>query len=91
MALGATASSVVGLVIRHAVRLAAAAPRSDSASFAAMWLLSSVIRLRTVALLDGAAFAAGIAVVVAATALAAYQPARGATRVDPAHALRTDG
>ena len=92
MALGATASSVVGLVIRHAVRLAGGgATIGLGIAFAAMWLLSSVIRLRTVALLDGAAFAAGIAVVVAATALAAYQPARGATRVDPAHALGTAG
>jgi predicted permease len=92
MALGATASTVVGLVVRQAVRLAGGGATSGvGVAFAAMWLLSSVIRLRTVSLLDGAAFAAGIVVVVAATALAAYQPARRATRVDPAQALRTDG
>ena len=92
MALGATASSVVGLVIRQAMRLAGGgASIGLGIAFAAMWLLSSVIRLRTVSVLDGAAFAAGIAVIVAASALAAYQPARRATRVDPAQALRTDG
>ncbi len=92
MALGATASAVVGLVVRQAVRLAGGgAIVGVGVAFAAMWLLSSVIRLRTVSVLDGAAFAAGIAVVVAATALAAYQPARRATRVDPAHALHTEG
>jgi hypothetical protein len=92
IALGATASSVVGLVIRQAMRLAGGgASIGLGIAFAAMWLLSSVIRLRTVSVLDGAAFAAGLAVIVAASALAAYQPARRATRVDPAQALRTDG
>lgn len=92
MALGATASTVVALVLRQAVRLAGGGAAIGLAiSFAAMWLLSSVIRLRTVSVLDAAAFGAGLAVVIAATALAAYQPARRATRVDPAQALRTDG
>ena len=79
-------------MVRQAVRLAGGgATVGVGVAFAAMWLLSSVIRLRTVSVVDGAAFAAGIVVVVAATALAAYQPARRATRVDPAQALRTDG
>ena len=92
MALGATASTVVALVLRQAVRLAGGGAAIGLAiSFAAMWLLSSVIRLRTVSVLDAAAFGAGLVVVIAATALAAYQPARWATRVDPAHALRTEG
>ena len=92
MALGATASAVVGLVVRQVMRLAGGgAAIGLGTAFVVMWLLSSVIRLRTVSMLDAAAFAAGIAVVVAATALAAYQPARRATRVDPARALHTDG
>ena len=92
MALGATASAVVGLVVRQAVRLSGGgATIGVGVAFAALWLLSSVIRLRTVSVLDATAFAAGIVVVLAATALAAYQPARRATRVDPALALRTDG
>ena len=92
MALGATASAVVGLVVRQAVRLAGGgATVGVGMAFAVMWLLSSVIRLRAVSVLDGAAFGAGLVVVIAATALAAYHPARRATRVDPAQALRTDG
>jgi predicted permease len=91
-ALGATAAGVVALVVRLSVRLAGGGAAAGTAvAFAAMWLLSSVIRLRTVSVLDGAAFAAGITVVLAAAALAAFQPARMATRVDPAQALRAEG
>ena len=36
------------------------------------------------------AFGAGVVVVVAAAAPAAYQPARRATRLDPSDALRAD-
>ena len=41
-------------------------------------------------LIDGVAFGAGLTLVVAAAALAAYQPARRAARVDPALTLRAD-
>jgi ABC-type lipoprotein release transport system permease subunit len=40
--------------------------------------------------LDGVAFVAGLAMVVAATGVAAYHPARRAARIDPALTLRVD-
>jgi ABC-type lipoprotein release transport system permease subunit len=56
-----------------------------------MKALSSVITLEEVSLLDATPFVAGLAAALAATALAAYQPARRATRVDPADTLRAEG
>jgi ABC-type lipoprotein release transport system permease subunit len=40
--------------------------------------------------MDGVAFAAGLAMVIGAAAIAAYAPARRAARVDPALTLRAD-
>jgi len=92
MALGATAGRVIRLVIQQCARMAGiGAVVGAAVAFAAMKTLSTVIRLQTVSLVDAVAFSAGLAVVMAATALAAYHPARRATRVDPAQALRADG
>ena len=55
-----------------------------------MQLLSAAIRLQNVTIVDAVAFAAGLAVVLAATAIAAYHPARRATRVNPAETLRAE-
>jgi len=41
--------------------------------------------------LDGIAFGAGLGLVIAATGLAAYHPARRAALIDPAQTLRVDG
>ena len=91
MALGASGSGVVRLVVRHAMRLAGAGAAAGLfAGFLALSLLSSAIRLREISVVDGAAFAAALAVVAVAVVLAAYQPARRATRVDPAQALRAE-
>jgi ABC-type antimicrobial peptide transport system permease subunit len=59
-------------------------------TFAVMKVLNNAIRLEAISLLDAVAFAAGLALVIAATLLAAYQPARRATRIDPFQILRTD-
>ena len=91
MALGATARAVVALVVRQSLRLAGiGAVTGVVIAFAAMKALSSVITLEEVSLLDVAPFAAGLAAALAATAFAAYQPARRATRVDPSETLRAE-
>ena len=74
--------------VRSSMRLAGV---GVVAAFVALSLLSTAIRLREISLVDGAAFAAAVGIVGLATVLAAYQPARRATRVDPAQALRTEG
>ena len=91
MALGATAAAVVQLVMRQSARLAGVGALIGlTVAFAVLKLLSSVIRLAQISVLDAAAFGGAIALVAAATALAAYFPARRATRVDPAVTLRAD-
>jgi predicted permease len=91
MALGATAGAVVRLVLRQSTRLAGiGAAAGGVVAFAAMKALSAAIALRAVSLVDLTAFAAGLALVMAATVLASYQPARRATRIDPSCTLRAD-
>jgi len=91
IALGATAAGVVQLMVRQSARLAAAGGVIGLViAFASLKSLSAVIRLNTISLVDAAAFAGGAVAVMAAAALAAYHPARRATRIDPAAALRAD-
>ena len=91
MALGATAGAVVALVMRQSVRLAGiGAIVGLTIAFAALKFLSSLVRLKEVSLLNVAPFAIALVLVLVATALAAYQPARRATRVDPAETLRAE-
>jgi hypothetical protein len=91
MALGATAGAVVALVMRQSVRLAGiGAIIGLTIAFAALKFLSSLVRLKEVSLLNVAPFAIALVLVLVATALAAYQPARRATRVDPAETLRAE-
>jgi len=91
MALGATAGAVVALVMRQSARLAGIGAIAGLAvSFAALQFLSSVVTLREVSLLSAAPFATALLLISAATALAAYSPARRATRVDPAETLRAE-
>ena len=91
MALGATAGAVVALVMRQSVRLAGiGAIVGLTIAFAALKLLGSLVRLKEVSLLNVAPFAMALVLVLAAAALAAYQPARRATRVDPAETLRAE-
>jgi hypothetical protein len=91
MALGATAGAVVALVMRQAARLAGAgAVVGLVAVFIVLKTLSAVVQLQNVSFLDAISFLVGVVLVIAATALATYRPARHATRVDPSQALRAD-
>ena len=83
--------TVLRLVIRQAARLATVGVVVGlTITFGVLQVLSTVIRLQRVTLIDIVAFGGGFLVVMVATALAAYQPARRATRVDPAQTLRAD-
>jgi ABC-type antimicrobial peptide transport system permease subunit len=88
MALGADAGRVVRLMLRSAMTsVAAGAAVGVAAAMALVRLLQSF--LFEVQALDPAAFAAAGAVLAAVALVAAYLPARRATRVDPLNALRT--
>jgi predicted permease len=92
MALGATSARVLRLVMRQCARLAAVGMTLGVVlAFVAMRLFSSAIEMRNVTIVDAGAFAAAVALVTAAAALAAYVPARRATRIAPSQALRADG
>jgi predicted permease len=91
IALGATAGGVVALVMRQSARLAAIGGAAGAAvAFMALQMLSSVIHLETVSLVDLAAFAGGLTVVLIASGLASLYPATRAARLDPAQMLRAD-
>ncbi len=91
MALGATARGIHSLVLRQSLRLAVVGILiGATVAFAALQLLNTAIRLETISLVDAVAFTAGLVIVLAATLLAAFQPARRATRIDPAQTLRAD-
>jgi len=92
LALGATARAVIGLVVSQSARLAGiGALIGVVVAFAVMQGLTAAIPFRAISLLDVRPFGAGLALVMAATMLAAYEPARRATRVDPSETLRSDG
>lgn len=91
MALGATAGAVVRLLIRQTARLAGLGVTIGLVvALGVMATLSAAIRLQHVSLLDIVAFGSGLLVVMAASALAVYHPARRATRIDPSETLRAD-
>jgi predicted permease len=92
IALGATSRLVVRMVMSQSARLAGiGAALGLTAAYLAMRTLSTAVQLREVSVLDLAAFAAGVMVIVGAAGLAAYHPARRATRVSPSLTLRADG
>ena len=59
-------------------------------AFVALKALASVVRLREITFVDPLSFVAAVAIVAGAAALAAYQPSRRATRVNPAETLRSE-
>lgn len=92
IALGATSSSILRLVMSHAGRLVGiGAGLGLVVSFSALGVLKAIIPLGNVSVLDAGAFFAGTAIVAAAAGAAAYYPARRATRIEPSEALRADG
>jgi ABC-type antimicrobial peptide transport system permease subunit len=92
MALGATGGAIVRMVMHQTAWLSGAGAIAGTAgAFALLQLLRALVRLRGISLIDSVAFGTGLALVAAAAAIAAYQPARRASRVDPAQALRSDG
>jgi predicted permease len=87
MALGADASKVVRLMLRGAMTsVLTGAAIGIAGSLAAMRFLTSF--LFDVRPLDPAAFAAAAGVLIGVALVAAYVPARRATRVDPLASLR---
>ena len=91
MALGATAGSIVRMVLRQTASLAGLGAIAGLAgAFVLLRILGTTVRLKAVSLLDGVAFTAGLALVAVAAAIAAYHPARRAARLDPARTLRAD-
>ena len=89
MALGASAWSVTGLVMRQCLRLAAAGIALGTALTlgAARVFASLMVLMKTY---DGAAYACGILVVLAACLIAAWAPSRRASHIDPLRTLRCD-
>jgi predicted permease len=89
MALGATAGDVLRTVIREGFLLAAVgAAIGSAASFAATRLLVSTSLLFRVGPADPLTFAVVPVVLLGAAMVACWAPARRATQVDPAVALR---
>jgi putative ABC transport system permease protein len=89
MALGASRSDVLGLVLRQGlVYVALGLALGLAGAFAATRLLASF--LFEVKPADPATYAAVAALLAAAALAATYVPARRATRVDPLTALRQE-
>ncbi|MFL6279816.1 MAG: ABC transporter permease [Vicinamibacterales bacterium] len=91
VALGATPSAVVSLVMMQAGRLVLVGSGIGLfVSFSALGVLAAIVPLQNVSILNPGAFIAGTAIVGLAAAFAAMFPSRAATRIDPSHSLRAD-
>jgi predicted permease len=89
MALGATASDILRLVVGHGLALVAVGAAAGGVlTVLGVRVLSSL--LVGVSPLDAGAFGVGAGLLVAVTCLASYVPARAAARVDPVRALRAE-
>jgi predicted permease len=87
MALGATASQIVAMFVEHGMRSAAIGGAAGlGAAFMSTGLVSEW--LVGVAPRDAVSFSLAAALVLGATAVASYLPARQASRTDPASSLR---
>ncbi len=89
MAMGASTTSVAGLVVKQSMRLALIGSAVGAVLALGVWqLLAS--RLFFMASFEPMAFLIGLLVPLAAAAVAAYVPARRAVLVDPTISLRYD-
>jgi putative ABC transport system permease protein len=92
MALGATATAVMRMVMTQSARLVAVgAGAGVIVSLAVLATLRAVVHLDNVSILNGAAFFASVAILVSSAGFAAYFPARRASTINPSESLRTDG
>jgi len=87
MALGASGSEILWLVIGHGLRLALAGVAIGVAASFALTRLTASMLFETSAT-DPATFAGSALLFVAVAALASYIPARRATRINATEALR---
>jgi ABC-type antimicrobial peptide transport system permease subunit len=89
MALGAGSSSVIGLVLRQGLLLAAA---GVTLGLSAVWVLSRALGslLFDVSPLDPLILAGAAVILTCITVVAAYIPAHRATTIDPMEVLKTD-
>ena len=88
VALGAATSAIVGLVLRHSLRLCTIGLAAGVilALAVARLFAANIVRLDT---FEPAAFAGGALLVLLSCLVAAYIPSRRAGRVDPIEALRS--
>jgi putative ABC transport system permease protein len=89
MSLGASALAVVGLVLAQSTRLAFMGLAIGSVLALAMTRVIAS-ELQSILTFDVAAFSVGPALVILASLVAAFLPARRAAKVDPVAALRQD-
>jgi ABC-type antimicrobial peptide transport system permease subunit len=89
VALGADARAITGLVVGDGLRLAAAGALIGGIG-AAVATRTLTTMLYGVTASDPLTFAAIVVLVVGIALLAAYVPARRASRIDPTEALRAD-
>jgi ABC-type antimicrobial peptide transport system permease subunit len=89
MALGASKTGVIWMILRETLWLVAigVAIGLPCALLSGRWITSRLFGLTTA---DPISIAAAIAIILGATMLAGYVPARRAARTDPMQALRCD-
>jgi predicted permease len=91
VALGASTSSVAGLVLRQSLRLTGVgAAVGAMAALGVSYVLASQLEMFMFDTFDGVAYGTVVAMVMAAAACAAYFPCRRAARIEPITTLRYD-
>ena len=92
MALGASSTAVVRLLMTQSGRLVAVGGGVGLiVSLAVLSILKALVKLDNVSLLDAGAFATSVALIGTAAGIATYYPARHASHIDPSETLRSEG